>query len=110
MLRIEDACVRIPYFAALDAPARAQVVRAVRPRTFAPGETILVEGEPCEGLYFVIRGHVRLIKASVDGREQVLRVLGPGATFNDVAVFDGGPNFGRCRGDRPDERGTSSQG
>ena len=27
-----------------------------------------------------------------EGREYVLRVLGAGATFNDVAVFDGGPN------------------
>ncbi len=92
MLHLEDACAEIPYFAALDARARAQVTRAIRPRTFAPGEIILVEGEPCDGLYFVIHGQVRLIKASADGREQVLRVLGPGATFNDVGVFDGGPN------------------
>ena len=29
---------------------------------------------------------------AAEGREYVLRVVGPGATFNDVAVFDGGPN------------------
>jgi CRP-like cAMP-binding protein len=58
----------------------------------AAGETVLIEGKPCDGLYFVIEGQVRLIRGSTEGREHVLRVLGPGATFNDVAVFDGGPN------------------
>jgi CRP/FNR family cyclic AMP-dependent transcriptional regulator len=52
----------------------------------------LIEGKPCEGLYFVIQGQVRLTRGSAEGREHVLRVLGPGATFNDIAVFDGGPN------------------
>jgi CRP-like cAMP-binding protein len=83
---------QIPYFAGLDAATRADVARAVRPRAVGSGENILTEGEPCLGLYFVIAGQVRLTKTAADGREHVLRVLGPGATFNDVAVFDGGPN------------------
>ena len=29
---------------------------------------------------------------SVAGKEQVLRIIQPGESFNDVAVFDGGPN------------------
>ncbi len=83
---------QIPYFAGLDAVAVAELARAVRPRELQPGEQILNEGEPCLGLHFVIRGQVRLLKTAADGRAQVLRVLGPGATFNDAAVFDGGPN------------------
>jgi CRP/FNR family transcriptional regulator len=35
---------------------------------------------------------VKVFKLSADGREQVLRIIGPGRTFNDVPVFDGGPN------------------
>lgn len=84
--------VQIPYFAGLDSSALTEIGRVVRRRTFAAGEIILVEGKSCEGLYFVIEGQVRLIRGSAEGREHVLRVLGPGATFNDVAVFDGGPN------------------
>lgn len=90
--RVEELTGRIAYFVGLDAHARAEIARRVRRRSFEPGEHVLVEGEACEGLYFVIRGQVRLIKTSADGREHVLRVLGPGATFNDTAVFDGGPN------------------
>lgn len=83
---------QIPSFAGLDSRTLVEIGRTVRRRTLAAGETVLVEGKPCEGLYFVIQGQVRLIRGSSEGREHVLRVLGPGATFNDIAVFDGGPN------------------
>jgi CRP-like cAMP-binding protein len=81
--------VRIPYFAGLDSRTIAEIERTVRRRAFAAGEVVLVEGKPCEGLCFVIQGQVRLVRRSAAGREYVLRVLGPGATFNDIAVFDG---------------------
>lgn len=87
-----DVLRQIPYFAGLDAAALADIARTLRPRVAAPGEHIVVEGEPCQGLYVVLAGQVRLVKMSADGREHVLRVLGPGTTFNDVAVFDGEPN------------------
>ena len=88
----DNLLAQIPYFAGLDSPTLTEIGRVVRRRTFAAGETILIEGKPCDGLYFVIDGQVRLIRGSAEGREHVLRVLGPGATFNDVAIFDGGPN------------------
>jgi CRP/FNR family transcriptional regulator len=87
-----DLLGKISYFSGLDRPALAEIARAVRQRDVPGGEYVVVAGEPCEGLYFVVRGQIRLVKASAEGREHVLRVLGPGATFNDVAVFDGGPN------------------
>lgn len=83
---------RISYFAGLEAGALADIARSIRRQSYEAGAQILVEGEPCNGLYFVIDGQVRLIRTSAEGREHVLRVLGPGATFNDIAVFDGGPN------------------
>ncbi len=90
--RPADLLRHIPYFTSLDTATYTEIAKAVRPREFGAGEHILSEGEPCLGLYFVMRGQVRLMKTAADGREHVLRVLGPGATFNDAAVFDGGPN------------------
>lgn len=83
---------QIPYFGSLDGKGLAAIARHVRRRNFAEGDVILVEGKPCDGLYFVVTGQVRLVRGSAEGREHVTGVLGPGATFNDVAVFDGGPN------------------
>ncbi len=87
-----DLLAQVAYFAGLDAATLDGLRRAVRRHRYEAGQQILIEGAPCEGLYFVIDGQVRLMRASPEGREQVLGVLGTGATFNDVAVFDGGPN------------------
>ncbi|MHB9092783.1 MAG: Crp/Fnr family transcriptional regulator, partial [Chloroflexota bacterium] len=82
----------LPYFAGL-APDELKHVRSVLAvRDFAKGEVIMLEGEPCRGLYFVRSGRVRVFKASPDGREQVLRIVEAGDTFNEVPNFDGGPN------------------
>jgi len=84
----------VPYFAELDTSFLKELAGQVRERTHKAGELILLEGEHCEGLYFVVRGRVKVFKVSGEGKEQVLRILGPGRTFNDVPVFDGGPNPG----------------
>lgn len=56
------------------------------------GEVIVQEGAPCAGLSFVMQGRVKVFRVSAGGREQILRIIGPGETFNDVPAFDGGPN------------------
>jgi CRP-like cAMP-binding protein len=100
-LNAHDLVGQVPYFAGLDTAALRDVSHKVRRRAVDPREQILVEGEPCSGLYVVLRGHVRLVKTSADGREHVLRVLGPGTTFNDAAVFDGGANSDSAVADGP---------
>jgi CRP/FNR family transcriptional regulator len=64
--------------------------RTVR-KLFSAGELIFSEGEPCNGLYIIARGKVRIFKTSMSGREQVLAVNGPGESIAEVPVFDGGP-------------------
>ncbi|MEJ1161747.1 Crp/Fnr family transcriptional regulator [Prosthecomicrobium sp. N25] len=86
----------IPYFTDLPGDLRAAVAGEVQDRRVRQGETILVEGEPCAGLHLVVAGRVKIYKVSPDGREQVLRILGTGQTFNDVPVFDGGPSPGNA--------------
>jgi CRP/FNR family transcriptional regulator len=89
-----EALRQVPYFAEMDAALVNNLAGQVRQRTYKAGEVILLEGEPCQGLYFVASGRVKVFKVSAEGKEQVLRILGPGRTFNDVPVFDGGPNPG----------------
>jgi CRP/FNR family transcriptional regulator len=83
---------RLPYFAGLDRDTLMRLAAEARERRCAAGELVLAEGEPCRGLSFVVHGRVKAFKLAPDGREQVLRILGPGRTFNDVPLFDGAPN------------------
>lgn len=59
---------------------------------YTMGETILVEGDLCKGLYLILHGSVKLYLISPTGREFILKILEAGVTFNDVPVFDDGKN------------------
>jgi CRP/FNR family transcriptional regulator len=82
----------LPYFRPLDEDTLASIAALASRRIFEPNEVIFLEGEPCAGLFIVHSGHVKIYKVSPEGREQILTIIGPRDSFNDVAVFDGGPN------------------
>jgi CRP/FNR family cyclic AMP-dependent transcriptional regulator len=82
---------RVSLFADLsENELRALADRTSRRKSDA-GELIFSEGDPCEGLYVVESGAVRIFKTSASGREQVLAVEGPGGIVAELPVFDGGP-------------------
>jgi CRP/FNR family transcriptional regulator len=91
----------IPLLASLDTPTLADTARRVRHCSFRPGQHILTEGEEAPGLFFVLRGRVRLSRTAADGREQVLAMIGPGEPFDPVPLFDGGPNPSSARAMSP---------
>jgi CRP-like cAMP-binding protein len=51
-----------------------------------------LEGDPCAGLYVVQEGWLKSVKVSPAGREQVVRFIGPGETFNEVGLLADTPN------------------
>jgi CRP/FNR family cyclic AMP-dependent transcriptional regulator len=83
---------RLPYFATLDASMLQAVAASTLRRTVGADEIVMIEGEPCAGLFVVQSGRVKITRTSLAGREQILHIAGPGEAFNDVPVFDGGPN------------------
>lgn len=91
---LSELLSRVAYFAECGPEILAEVSSAVRERRVHAGEIVIGEGDPCEGLFFVVEGRVRVVKISAEGREQVLLILGPGRSFNDVPVFDGGVSPG----------------
>ena len=82
----------VPYFALLDAAAMEAVAGKAIRRHYSRGELIFIEGDPCAGLHVIQEGRLKLYKVSLEGREQIVRLLGPGEFFNEVAVFDRGSN------------------
>jgi CRP-like cAMP-binding protein len=87
-----DPLAAVPYFSQLTPDERERILRSTRHVRAAAGQTLFVEGEPCSGLFVLVSGLVKLFKTSVDGREQVLRHMSDGDTFNEVPVFDGSSN------------------
>jgi len=79
---------RIPYFRVLSARKRGALARRFRPVAFARRQSVFVEGEPCDGLWIVAEGRLKVFRTSSRGREHVLHVEGPGATLGEVPRFD----------------------
>src|SRR5262250_3149566 len=81
---------KTPLFASLtEIEMQALAARATRKR-FQKNEQLFAEGDPCTGLYLVAAGKIRIFKLSPTGREQILAVEGPGSSFAELPVFDGG--------------------
>src|SRR5207302_11440555 len=80
------------FFSALATDDLAALGAAMLKRSYPAGQIVLLEGAASSVLYVVQAGRLKLFKTSPRGREQVLRLLRPGDMFNEVAVFDAGPN------------------
>lgn len=84
----------VPYFASLDKEILNAVAQASIRRQFEAEQVVLLEGEPSGGLFVVQDGWLKAVRASAEGREQVLHVIGPGEVFNAVGVFVSATNPG----------------
>lgn len=87
---VESALRKAPLFASLSEEELHALCGRVSNRRFRKGELLFNEGDLCSGLYLVVSGKVRIFKLSPAGREQVLAVEGPGSSFAELPVFDGG--------------------
>lgn len=87
-----SALKSLPYFRSLEDEQLMRLAQRVIEHTVEKDQIIFLDGEPCAGLYLVREGCVKIYKLSSEGREQILSYVRRGGSFNEVAVFDGGPN------------------
>jgi CRP/FNR family transcriptional regulator len=87
-----DTLKAIPYFSNLDIEIFEKLKRVLFEKKVGRGEMILFEGEPARSLFFVASGAVKIFKTSAEGKEQILSIVRPGESFNDISIFDDGPN------------------
>lgn len=55
------------------------------------GAILFQEGEPGDSLYIVLSGKVKLGRRSLDGRENLVAIMGPADQFGELSLFDPGP-------------------
>lgn len=77
----------VPYFSGLDDATLSAIAAISQICNYGPGEIVFWQGEACKGLYTVRSGWLKGFLNSPEGREQIVRLLGPGETFNDHGVL-----------------------
>ena len=79
----------IPGFTGLSETQLEEIKQLIVNRHYNKGEIIFSEGDEGNGFYVVADGKVKIFKSSIDGKEQILHIYGPGNPFGEVPVFSG---------------------
>ena len=87
-----DTLRRVAFFAVLPTRELESLATHCGVRRLAKDEILFAEGDPCEGLFVVQSGAIKVFKVSENGREQVLGIDRAGSTVTELPLFDGG-NF-----------------
>jgi CRP/FNR family transcriptional regulator, cyclic AMP receptor protein len=79
----------LPIFEALSDDRLQPLARASTLQRVDKNVVLMREGDSTENVYFVLRGHLRVLVSDPDGREVILSILGPGELFGEMGVIDG---------------------
>lgn len=87
-----EILTRAPYFGGLDPEILTAIAQVAEHQAYDRDQVVFMEGDPGAGLYIVEHGWFKVVKISLDGREQAIHFLGPGEAFNAMSVFTETPN------------------
>jgi CRP/FNR family transcriptional regulator len=96
-----ESLKRVPIFAGVRDKELGRLGKAMRESRFNEGEAITTEGRSGVGFFLIEDGN-----ATVSLRGEIVRTLGPGDHFGEIALIDEGPRSAsvtattdlRCRG------------
>lgn len=81
-------CIEIvPIFSNLTYEEMMEVARITREKVFEKGEMLYMAGDKGEKLYVIHSGKVKITRFTDTGKEQVIRVLGPGDFMGELSLF-----------------------
>ena len=79
----DEALEQVPLLAELTKRDRQRLARSLIERTFAPGKQVVIEGRGGVGFFLIVEG-----KAIVSVGDRVVRALGPGDYFGEMALLE----------------------
>ena len=80
---------KTPLFHGLPHEQLGKIEKIAVKREMSRGELIFSEGDEGDGFYVVAQGRIKVFKVSLEGKEQILHILGVGEPFGEVPVFAG---------------------
>lgn len=90
MAPLPEILRKTPLFANLPPDDLRRVADISSTQRYEKKSFIFREGERADGFFVVADGRVKVFKLSPDGKEQVLHLIGPGQSFAEATIFEGG--------------------
>ncbi len=85
----------LSLFAQLDPAALSALKPLLETVHFAPGQTILIEGEAGDCCYIILQGRVKFLTKTANKEELVLGEAGKGEYFGELSMLTGAPRAAR---------------
>jgi len=86
-----ESISKLRYFSGVEQDHLVGIAQFFSQKSFLKGQPILSEDDWDQSLLFVGAGVVKVFKTSPEGKEQIIKIVRPGESFNDVTVFSNGP-------------------
>lgn len=80
----------LELFKKLPPTQMVEIEKGMIEKKYAKGESIFLEGDPAEFVWFVKEGHVKAVIHSSNGRDQTLCMIGSNNMFGTCCCFGGG--------------------
>ena len=101
MADVVETLSGVPLFQGVKPKELKKLAERMQERTFSEGDTITTQGKSGVGFFVIEDGNATV---SIDGK--IVRTLGPGEYFGEIALIDSGPRSAtvvattdlRCRG------------
>lgn len=77
----------VPIFSNLTNDEMMEIALITTDRTYEKGEMVYTAGDVGEKLYVIHKGRVKISRIAANGKEQVIRVLGPGEFMGELSLF-----------------------
>ena len=87
-----DYLAHVPAFGGLQVGHLSELAALAVRRCFEANVMLFAESDPSAGLWVIDEGNVKISRISPDGHEHILRLCGPGDSFNDISALDGETN------------------
>ena len=82
---------RSPVFGVLPAAVLDQLATTMQRRLYKRGQVIFHQDDPGASVHVIENVRIKVVLATQDGEELLLRVLGEGELFGELALLDGRP-------------------
>ncbi len=84
---VKELLQRFPLFKNLTSYEMESVLDIARNRLYRQGTHLFMQGDPLTNVYFILHGKVKIYRTDIQGKEQIVNVLGEGEMFPHQGFF-----------------------
>lgn len=86
-----DCIQSVPIFNNLTGEEMQEIAHITKARTFEKGDMVYMAGDQGGTLFVLHIGRVKITRLSASGKEQVIRIIGPGEFMGELSLFSSLP-------------------